>query len=431
METIPLTIATDYLPSWGVTEGLRELVQNWLDANEDGEGEIAEDGATVRMINRAARLSREALLLGVSSKRDATDKRGKHGEGMKVGALALVRAGRTVAIEAGGERWTASLAYSEAFGRDVLTWTVEESEVPHVEVEVGHLEDGEWADVAALFRDLTPDKHVATDSGALLLDNPGAVYVRGIFVSREGLRWGYDLQNATVDRDRRLVRGWELTCEAGQILAAAMAGGSPPARDVFEALASGTTDTGALTYYVSGGDRAAVLAAFRAAHGAKAAPVKDAGHQQRLASLGIQGVVVHEHLVDFLAPLTGTFDAIVREALNEVVEVHLSLTDAEVEVLRWAIDEIRAVTNLCASHIVPAVVTYRTDTTMGMFVGGKIQIARRLLSDRHDTLATLIHEVAHVVGGDGEVAHTATIEGVWTALSRRWHSAPPTLRVAS
>jgi hypothetical protein len=41
----------------------------------------------------------------------------------------------------------------------------------------------------------------------------------------------------------------------------------------------------------------------------------------------------------------------------------------------------------------------------GTYQGGKIQIAKRLLSDPEEFLITLVHEVAHAQGGDGTVGH--------------------------
>jgi len=59
----------------------------------------------LRIENEGAHLSREALLFGTTSKMGRADLIGKFGEGLKLGVLALVRAGRPVTIRSGSEVW--------------------------------------------------------------------------------------------------------------------------------------------------------------------------------------------------------------------------------------------------------------------------------------------------------------------------------------
>jgi hypothetical protein len=60
----------------------------------------------------------------------------------------------------------------------------------------------------------------------------------------------------------------------------------------------------------------------------------------------------------------------------------------------------------------------RDGEILGLFQGGKIWIARSQLSCKHQTLGTLIHEYSHNFGGDASLEHTASIESVWTKVSR-------------
>ena len=50
MARIALSVSSDYLPNWNVYEGLRELVQNYIDAQDDcgRKGEITYEGGTAR-----------------------------------------------------------------------------------------------------------------------------------------------------------------------------------------------------------------------------------------------------------------------------------------------------------------------------------------------------------------------------------------------
>lgn len=431
---IPLTIAADYLPEWGVTEGLRELVQNWLDADGLDHGEPTYSDDTVTLANPGATLSRSTLLLGTSSKRDDDSKRGQFGEGMKLGTLALVRAGCSVVIEAGGERWTATIEPSPDFGANVLTWTIEPSEVPHVEVKVGGLDDLRWEAARRCFRDLSNLDAIDTFYGAILTDSDmvGAVFVKGIKVADvKGLTWGYDLKSANVDRDRRLVRDWDLQWATAEILAAAMDNDNVRADDVFAAMERNAKDTALLHYHASAEAKEALASVWRQKHG-DSVPVEDAAKVQRLTHLGIPAIVVPEQMVRALESVFGKYDDIVKAALDEVVNrwTLADLTEAERAAVRWAQVEIAAATGIGIDALACEVVTYKSDKTMGRFVKGQIELSRAILRDRFDTIATLLHEVAHRLGGDGDARHEAGIEQIWTALARRWHT-PTALAVAS
>src|ERR1700722_2115045 len=91
---LELSIKTNYLPSWGAYEGIRELVQNGADARvELGASFEARHRKpdTLVLENEGATLPHEALLFGHTSKAGRSDLIGKFGEGLKLGVLALVR----------------------------------------------------------------------------------------------------------------------------------------------------------------------------------------------------------------------------------------------------------------------------------------------------------------------------------------------------
>ena len=114
---IELTIKVDYLPNWGVYEGIRELLQNGKDAETEYNAPLTvryrKDSNTVGIENDGCPLPYEALLLGHTSKVGRPDLIGKFGEGLKLGILALVRTGLPVKIRSGGEVWVPSIQRSE------------------------------------------------------------------------------------------------------------------------------------------------------------------------------------------------------------------------------------------------------------------------------------------------------------------------------
>lgn len=424
---ITLTIDVDYMPSWGVYEGLRELIQNWLDEADDAKtpgGVETEWGDTVvRLVNPGGHIPRKALLLGNTTKRDRDDQRGQFGEGLKLGALALVRAGKRVTVEAGGERWTFTIEPSPDFAdRRVLVCAIEPSEAPGVVVEVDDLGPGEWEAAISAFRQLAPVEAVETYSGSLFLDPDlsGVVYVKGIRVTKEkDLVWGYDFPHADVDRDRRLIRAWQMQYHAGGILAEALIAGTLAPDAALAELERGAVDFGEFpTYHANDTNRALLAEAWRAKYG-DAIPVKDAADAQRLDHLGKPSRIVHSLCVATLSPVLGTVEEIVRAAFRDAIAVHPveTLTATERASLAWALAEVEAVVGTAPTV---TIATFRDDGTLGRFIGGRIEIARKVLSDRFETLATLIHEVAHFVGGDGDHAHAGTVENLWTQLARRW-----------
>jgi len=185
MAKLQLTIASDYCPTWGIYEGVREILQNCMDSNDDGFRMVIEPPTEARpvlsLINKGARLDRATLLLGVSSKRDGSH-RGLHGEGMKIGTLALVRAGRQVAIVNDDETWAASLEHSESFGQPVLTIFTRQRTRPAGEFRVEiELTPAEWADFQLCFIDLQQGlASIETTEGQILTDDEHTYTVRAI-----------------------------------------------------------------------------------------------------------------------------------------------------------------------------------------------------------------------------------------------------------
>jgi len=62
------------------------------------------------------------------------------------------------------------------------------------------------------------------------------------------------------------------------------------------------------------------------------------------------------------------------------------------------------------------VVDFRSESLFGQFKSGKVLIAKRILPDRDETLATLLHELAHFAGQDGAHSHIAFLEKLWKGV---------------
>jgi len=191
MAKIQLTIKTSYLPNWGAYEGVRELVQNGRDAEVEHSAPLTVDwyNDTLRIENDGATVPIKALLLGHTTKLGNSEMIGKFGEGLKLGILALVRAGHPVKIRNGSEVWIPSIERSETFDEDVLTFRIEGGRDPknRIRVEVGGITKEAWEKMKECFLFLSKpkkDEQVDTYSGGLLLGPKfkGRIYVKGILV---------------------------------------------------------------------------------------------------------------------------------------------------------------------------------------------------------------------------------------------------------
>lgn len=453
MARIALSVSSDYLPAWGVHEGLRELVQNYIDAAEDVNvpGEIRYEGGTARgrvfLRNPGAKpLTREALLFGVTSKANREDQRGQFGEGMKVGTLALVRAGRQVTIRTQTETWSASLSPAPDFGgRKVLTFDTRKrpTESDSVEIEIGPVERAEWDKIRDSFIFMQEEEAEVPShkgvNGALLLDaaHRDSIFAKGIFVTKmDGCKWGYDLSSLALNRDRSMVDEWDVRYHIIRVLSEQVNKVVISIPDIAEMFYANTWETrsgSAWTY----SDIPAKVIKHLASAKRLTAPlcrgiVLTASEDEATLteSYGYAAVRIPRSLFDagynYLtsanyeafrkkAGIT-TYEDMVAEMKDavETVWTREDLTDSEIRNLDWALGSLRRVD----VDLTPKIVSFHRNDLLGLFKGGEIKVARSVLSDRMDVLGTLIHEYSHGWGADGTIQHTGKIEETWIKVGR-------------
>jgi hypothetical protein len=457
MARIALSVSSDYLPNWGVYEGLRELVQNFIDSQDDCgvKGEIRYEGGSARgrvfLRNPGAKiLNREALLFGVTSKAERSDQRGQFGEGMKVGTLALVRAERQVTIRTQTETWSASLSPASDFGgRKVLTFDTRKrpTESDSVEVEIGPVEREEWDRIRASFIFMQEEEGAVSSAkgyaGALLFDDKhlGTVFAKGILVTKmEGMRYGYDLSDLAINRDRSMVDEWDVRYHAVRVLSEQYDKGIVSLSDISDLFHNNAWEArngGTWTYVSVTVDllidlikRKAEVSPFR-----KGIILTYQDKEAVLAeSYGYAPVRVPRNLWDAISSYAigdhatyvafrkkhgvKTYAEMVDEMKEAIESEHdyADLTDAERGNLDWSIGLLARVGADVALKL--EVVTFHRNDLMGLYRAGKIFIARSVLADRHETLGTLIHEYSHGWGPDGSIQHSSKIEQTWVSVSR-------------
>lgn len=180
---IDYPISLNYRSGWGEWEAVREFVTNAIDSG--GKVTMEQEGRDVLVINdNGSGMELHHLLIG-EGESDGVKTIGKFHEGMKVAIVTLLRLGHDIDIRSNG--LTLKPSITEMFGKKVLRISYKE-EAEHYE--------GTKVVIYGITRNFS--KRVRTfDTGnrtsELLLDSPGELYIKGIFVRRIESLFGYDL----------------------------------------------------------------------------------------------------------------------------------------------------------------------------------------------------------------------------------------------
>jgi hypothetical protein len=430
---IALTITPDYLPNWGLLEGIRELVQNGRDAEVEHGAKLEirhrkSQPGTLVIENDGCVLPHEALLLGHSSKRGRDDMIGHFGEGLKLGVLALVRAGVQVKIRSGSEVWTPSIENHPAFESKVLTFDIQggREDKRRVSVEVIGISRDAWHSIRPMFLFLNPpsdDKKVQTEYGDVLLDPKmaGKVFVRGILVQTvAGYCWGYNLSNVEIDRDRKMVDSFDLQYCLNNLWRSAVRTREDLIDSYMRMLDGQASDLEGLNNYNASSLpeslRKRCVEQFKKRHGEQAMPVENLEQAADIEHLGARGVVCPKALLAVLQAELGNLDTM-RQKLADMPAKQYSwseLSSAERGNLKRALDAVNPHEPVDLSTV--DVCDFRRDDIRGLYRDGRKMLAKKILADRSLTLQVLVHEVSHKYGADGEKGHVAKIESLWAAI---------------
>jgi len=434
-----LPIVWSYVRNWGTWECIREIVQNAIDEEQENGHKmtVKYERGWLRISNHGADLQRNALLIGHTSKADRADLRGQFGEGLDLALLVGVRAGYQMKVYTKTEIWTPTIEHVKKFDERVLVIRTSARKIEGSGVEVRvkmPIED--WLEARKLFRFLVDDEEdqqVRVSGGTILLhpDREGQVYVQGIYSSTvPKLSYGYDLDSAKLDRDRKITDMWDLRWKLAGMLREAVA--KDPERlapAVYKMLKDKTDDVQHLEYNSSDEFAESMAAEFKAEHGEEAVPVQGMAESQQLDHLGAQGVVVSDTLKKVLERKVKSAAEIKRE-LATAAETEYSwqdLDDEEQETLGRLVSLVHEVTAdwRGAWNMKPLldrlhVVDFKKEALEGTCdrATGLVKIARRLLTEDEDALIVLVHEEAHALSAasDGEKQHLDMIERIWARL---------------
>lgn len=213
LKVYELPLSRDYVRRWGVTEAVRELLQNMLDSESPNEFSIT--GNQLSITSRFDTLPASTLVLGQTSKADDAEAIGSFGEGFKLALLVLTRLGYPVLVLNGSVSWRPEFRHSEMFGTDVLTITeqpIENNQGLTFLVDGLSHEDTNMIQAMCLFMQPPMIDVIGTRYGSILPSRKGKLYVGGLFVCDTQTDYGYDVmpEHLKLERDRQTVASFEL-----------------------------------------------------------------------------------------------------------------------------------------------------------------------------------------------------------------------------
>lgn len=442
MAKLALTVSPDYVRGWGLWEAIRELVQNAQDALGQGYDlkiwhRPKDFGGTLVLKNIGVTIDRQKLVLGSSDKGGVAGMRGKFGEGFKLAAVVLRRMGVELRIASGDEGWKFEVEPSDQFdGARLLT--VHTSKRPYdnsVQVEVRGITAGEWDEIQTriLFMRAPNVERVAAVEGCgrVLFEDQyrGKLYHRGIYVGPmpDEFRFGYDLDNVELDRDRKLAEPWSLRWEITKLLNTGVQHKAINADLMMELLNSECGESKAIAanveYGYTGSMGDAIAALFKEEYGDNAAPVESMGESVECEHHGLKGVVVRPALRRVLERSLGALESrkVSRATDAKTTFGVCDLMPAEWGNLQWAVAAVadrggESWLNLDKVNVVE----FHGVHVMGTFQGDAavpVSLAKSILGDRVETLRVLVHEAAHNYGADATVEHRTATERILARIA--------------
>ena len=433
---LELTIKVTYLPDWSTWEGVRELIQNARDEEVRSETPmvVRHTGKHLYLFNEGSYLRHRDLLFGQTDKVDRSDMAGNFGEGLKLGTLALIRAGHDVKIRTGTEIWSPAIEHSKQYDEPVLVFNIRQGgkDIGGTQVDVTGVSAIDWAKMREKFlflSSLGADEAVdALGRGKIITSERfrSMLFVKGIFVQKdEEFLYGYDLDQADVDRDRKLIEPWDLKWKTAAMWRQVVTGvsGRQFFGDFYNALVADSPDIKSMSEH--GGRELSdevvddLKARFAEEHGELAVPVTTLAESRELGYAGFKGVIVGKALMHALLAKSGGLTGLRKRAANDVLARYSwqDLSEKERAVFDQAVDCF----SLSGSKIDQEkldVVRFKDERMMGRYQDGHISLSRVRLEDVSETLGTLIHEHAHVHGGDGSHEHVTAMQRTWVAIHK-------------
>jgi len=230
MKSIKLSIAPTYVSHWSWWEGVRELIQNAIDA---GDHEVLFQKDRIAIYSTGGKIPVQALLMGKTTKEDDDSKIGKFGEGMKVGFLSLLREGAEILMYNGRDIWVPEFAMDDMFDEKVLSVNIEENGLPErddnkVTILISGVPDLAMHKIKQNYAPARPDLEIVVEhegfgkAYAKKNTQDCRLYVNGLYVTtvKGKYKFDYDFpaEVFTLDRDRNQASDFEVRWNATRLL---------------------------------------------------------------------------------------------------------------------------------------------------------------------------------------------------------------------
>lgn len=218
-----LPLSRNYVHNWGVKEAIREIMQNAVDSDQDGNNmHVSYNNGTLEIGNFGCNIDISSLVLGNSDKNDAKYV-GTYGEGYKLAILVLLREGLEVTVYTNGQEWKSNFRKSRKFKIETLHIDVYPNKATDNQVmfKIDGLDYDNFVDIRensiAMLRAMkhSVGKVIPSDFGEILVDSQykGKMFVNGLYISKDtSFKYGYNFNSDVVqlDRDRKAINYYRL-----------------------------------------------------------------------------------------------------------------------------------------------------------------------------------------------------------------------------
>jgi hypothetical protein len=163
---------------------------------------------------------------------------------------------------------------------------------------------------------------------------------------------------------------------------------------------------------------AAMLVEFEKRHGPEAITASSPADVLALSNIGMRGVLLSPALFAVISrgcPDSANARLVKGLAVTKTYSKE-ELSDAEVANVTWAIRKVYAAVKFNVSLL--QIVDFTAKNIFGCYnVGtGAIRLAKSIINNPHELVATLVHEAAHKYGGDGSGEHRLAIERIFATI---------------
>jgi hypothetical protein len=248
------------------------------------------------------------------------------------------------------------------------------------------------------------------------------------------MRWGYDLSDLTLNRDRSMVDEYDVRNRVVAVINEQYREGRIELEEILSLFRDNSWECQsgwAWSYTTATTDMIKHLAKQNAGRGRGMIFASNEDEAVKAESFGWVGVRVPKALYEAARHLLtndahadfrqvfciSTFGEMVTQMRDSIDTEYAreDLESEEISNLEWA----EGILSRIGADVKAAVVKFVRDGELaGLFKGGSIYIGREVLSDKMETLGTLIHEYSHNWGTDGSLEHSQMIERHWVKVAR-------------